>query len=312
MKKAGTRWIFLLVAVAGLQAQARWRSDPDITLIAVPRDPVSIRIAMEMEQRYPVLLVSYQQARGQIRLHAWNGESWVAVSEEDYAQGNFFRRAPAEMIVIHGEDDPLPGILIPEGLWCPSIYRLASTDPRVMLHLLGRHFDVPYRVWRDLTWRYRYTMEEINPGHVNVPWWHFRARDVYQARAQRNLAADLDKWYYLEVESPEALGPVEMDVVDPEPVDLEDVEDEVPAEPAAPEAADPVEKEKEDLPEREEVSIPVRPFDVEDAEPDAVLDEAADFDEEDDSGEEVGIEYVTDPFSEGEVKPAEVIDSGNL
>jgi hypothetical protein len=196
----------------------------EITMLIVPHDAKVIQIAQDIAGAYPILLVVYRQTGDVLDLHAWNGESWVPVSMEDYTNGAFFATAPKHAILVQPGRVSVPDVLIPSGAWCQSGNRLLSTDPRVLIHLLGRHFSFPYRHWKELADRYGYTLEQVNPGLINVYWWHYRGDVVLDKLAQRDPEADLDQWYALEIAPPVAEEPAA-------------VEDEMPAAPAEEPAA---------------------------------------------------------------------------
>ncbi len=204
---------FLLLVLAGLcvpHARAWWGDQPDITMLVVPAEKTAVRIAQDMASMRPVLIVTYRQSGDDLRINAWNGKSWVGVKPEDYVNGAFFATAPDHVIIIEAQGSPAPQTMIPAGSWCSRGNRLTSTEPRVLLHLLGRYFDLSYQNWKDLTWRYQLPLEEINPGLVNIPWWHFRANEIYQARMKRNLAADLEQWLFLDITPPDPVEPADM------------------------------------------------------------------------------------------------------
>lgn len=204
--------LILLTAVAlsvlSLPAQAVWRND-DITMLVMPREEIPIQIGQDISRRYPVLLVSYQLIRGDLKIHAWNGDSWIFVPVEDYTNGTFFANRPKRAVIVEHEKFRAPDVMIPNSIWCESVRRLTSTDPRVMLHLLGLSFDFPYRHWDQLAGRYGYELEEINPTLHNVYWWNLRADRLIEKRAKRDFAVDLDKWHYLEPLPPPAVETAE-------------------------------------------------------------------------------------------------------
>lgn len=204
--------ILVLLGAFSLYAQDEeipWRKD--ITMLLVPRDPVIIQIAQDISRRYPSLLVCYQKVGSSVSLFAWNGTGWVTVSPEDYANGTFFETRPQHMIIIEKEDQPAPAILTPEGFWCTSGNRLTSTDPRVVIHLLGRYYDFPYRYWIQFSKRYDYALEAINPELINVFRWHHR-RDQVKAR---DMEADIENWLFLDITPPTPVEPV---IIEEEPV----------------------------------------------------------------------------------------------
>jgi hypothetical protein len=190
-----------------LPANAFWQND-DITMLVVPREEIPLQIAQDISRRYPVLLVSYQVTRGNLKLHAWNGDNWIFVPVEDYVSGTFFANRPKHAIVIKNENVQAPKVLIPSSLWCEDANTINSTDPRTLLHLLGRHFDFPFSHWNQFAKRYNYSIEQINPTLKNVHWWDLRGDILLEKLALRDFTADQDKWYYLAPLPPSDIEPV--------------------------------------------------------------------------------------------------------
>lgn len=200
--------VFILPAQALLQ-------DDGITMLVMPREEIPIQIGQDISRRYPVLLVSYQLVRGQLKIHAWNGDSWIFVPVEDYTNGTFFANRPQRAVIVEHAKFRAPDVMIPNSIWCESVRRLTSTDPRVILHLLGLSFDFPYRHWDQFAKRYGYELEEINPTLNNVHWWNLRADRLMEKRAKRDFAVDLDKWHYLEPLPPPPVEPAVMEEKEP-------------------------------------------------------------------------------------------------
>lgn len=218
--------ILVLLGAVSLYAQDEvipWRKN--ITMLLVPREPGTIQIAQDIARRYPVLLVCYQPAQTGAALSAWNGTAWVNVTAEDYTNGTFFAHRPRHLVIVEKEDRPAPETLTPDGFWCTTGNRLTSTDPRVVIHLLGRYFDFPYRYWMQFSKRYDLALEQINPGLVNVFWWHYRGDKVLPAMRARDLEADMGNWRFLDITPP---APVEPVMIEEEPEVLPPAE--IPAE----------------------------------------------------------------------------------
>lgn len=211
--------------ISTLQANEleEWRKN--ITLLAVPRDPQVLQIAQDIARRYPTLLVCYQQNAENLAIHAWNGEKWVGVAKDDYTHGTFFTHRPKHAVIIEPEGVSAPEAIIPDGSWCSSGNRITSTDPRVVLHLLGRYFDFPYRYWVQFARRYEYTVEEINPALLNIYWFHWQADEIFPKRNARNFEADMEHWFFIDIDQPEPVEPVDLEK---EPIEVPPAE--IPAE----------------------------------------------------------------------------------
>lgn len=212
--------VFVLCSVFSAQAKKPeqpipWRQN--ITMLVVPREPQVVEVALDVTRYYPVLLVCYQPMPSGLLLHAWNGKGWVAVSEEEYANGTFFSTPPKRAVIVESEQTPAPDSLIPDGSWCPRGFRLSSTDRRVLIHLLGRQFNFPYRYWLQFSKRYNYEIEEINPTLINIVWWHYRGDKLLPALKERDYEADMSFWQPLEISQPEPIEPVQL--IEPESVE---------------------------------------------------------------------------------------------
>lgn len=313
-KKALLFTLFLLGSFS-LYAQEQeipWQQD--ITMLMVPRETTAIQIAQDISCRYPVLLVCYQLTPAEPVLHAWDGEQWVGVSLTDYTNGTFFTNRPQRAVIIEKEAGSAPNILAPGTFWCDRVNRLASTDPRIMIHLLGRTFDFPYRYWMQFAKRYNYELEEINPALINVPWVHYRGDQVVAAFKARDFDRDMNKWLALdgtpvypaqaavitdEPDLPAAETPTEE--VDAEPIDMpteESVDESIVISVDNPETR-PV-KIIVETPEPEALKIDVKK--VEEPVSEKSIDQT-DVEEMEEPVEEL----IIDPFSTDEIPAAELI-----
>jgi len=209
MFKKPVLFAIAILSAFTLSAQAAWRNN-DITMLVMPREAVPLQIAQDISRRYPVLIVSYQITRSGLKLYAWNGDSWVFVPVEDYTSGTFFANRPKHAIVVENERLQAPAVLTPNSVWCESASRLTSTDTRVLLHLLGLHFDFPFRYWKQFSERSGYPIEQINPTLHNVHWWSLRTDVLIEKRSKRDFSIDLDKWKNLPLLPPPVIVPVKM------------------------------------------------------------------------------------------------------
>jgi hypothetical protein len=192
----GKLFLSLFVVLLGLSCSAA-NKKTEITMLVVPREPLLVQIAQDISRRYTALLVCYQQKGSRTAIHAWNGKSWVEVSEEAYTRGEFFKSGPSHAVIVETKKGSAPEVMIPDGSWFPDGNRVATTDPRAVIHLLGRYFGFPYSYWMQFGRRYNYDLEAINPALINVYWWHFRGKDILPALEKRDYKADMDKWLSL-------------------------------------------------------------------------------------------------------------------
>lgn len=221
---------------AGILPAQETPKSTDATILVLPCEETPLQIGQDICRRYQTLLVSYQTVRGNLMLHAWNGSVWVEVHPESYKDGTFFSGRPDHVVLVESRRNSLPELLIPDGSWCKSIYRLSSTETRTLIHLLGRHFDFPFRHWEQFANRYNYKIEEINPTLINVNWWNLQG-DVYVEKlSKRDFSADNEYWYPVETAYAEPVSIPAAPVKKPELKFIPPVS--TPAEPVQPEATD--------------------------------------------------------------------------
>ncbi|MBI9020257.1 MAG: hypothetical protein JEZ10_03250 [Verrucomicrobia bacterium] len=281
--------VLVLLSTFAFQAQAK----KEITMLVVPRDAKAIQIARDISHRYPVLLVSYLQEKDLLKLHAWNGESWIEISTEDYVNGAFFENQPGHAILIESANAPAPELLIPDGIWCDSGNRLVSTEPHVMIHLLGTYFDFPYLTWKKFSRRYGEPIARINPALINMYLWNTYGEDLWDKRDALDAEADMDKWLFLDITPPPPVEPV---VIEEEPVAVEPAE--IPATEPVESAIEEVVADEPVLAAKDAIELP---------EPVAVETPAADAEPVVDIINALEPAAGIDPFSAKEIPAAEIV-----
>lgn len=195
----------VLVAMVSVSSFAS-RKD-EVTLIMVPREDRVQQIGMDIANRYPSLLVSYKLgAGGAVSLHGWSGRQWVTISPEDFNAGNFFRKGPDSALVVEKAGFSVPESLIPRE-WCDEVYKVTTTDSRVLLHLMGQYYDFKFKDWEWFAKRYNETVDGINPEGLNVSWYHRRLDERVKSDHVAGIS-DLQYWVAFRVPVPAELEPV--------------------------------------------------------------------------------------------------------
>lgn len=186
--------LFALLALfsCALISSAGWQDN--ITMLIIPREAQPVKLAMEISKQYPTLIVCYQKAGNEYKLHAWNGRAWVKISPTSYRIGSFCQHPPSNAVLIDSKENPVPSSLLPNTAWCPLSYRLNSTDISVMVYHLGRHFDFPYHTWTLYAEKYNKPLNVINPGFYNIPWYHYRGEQLADRKALVDTSLHMDKW----------------------------------------------------------------------------------------------------------------------
>lgn len=193
----------------------------EITLLMVPRsDETAMKLGLDVANRHPAtLLIGYLADRTTVSLHGWDGSQWVNITPQDFQAGAFFREGPTSALLVEAEGSPIVPALVPPESWCPKVGKIATVDPRPMIHLVGRYYEFDYNEWEWFAQRYSMTLEQINPEGLNVRWYHRRMSDNISVR-KKVVADDLNYWMVLRKEMPPVVTPVEVPVIE-EPVEVE-------------------------------------------------------------------------------------------
>ena len=188
--------------VVMVSAQSFASRKDEVTLLMVPREDRVQQVGMDIANRYPTLLVSYKLgANGAVSLHGWSGSQWLTISEQDFKEGKFFRTGPNSALVVEKAGVPVPEWLVPADEWCAEVYKITTTDTRVLLHLVGQYYDFKFKEWEWFARRYGKTVDHINPEGLNVAWYHKRLGENVK-KGNASGSADLQYWEALRIAVP--------------------------------------------------------------------------------------------------------------
>lgn len=196
----------------------------DFTLLVMPREEIPLQIGFDCGRKgYPLILLSYESAKdGEFPVvHAWNGGSWVFVSEEAYRNGTFFMDGPGRGIVIGKNGEDAPWALTPSSTWCSRTVRFNSTEPRELLNFIGTALDFPFPHWQWFAKRYGFGVDEINPDGLNDRWYYHTGVDYLRRKGWLPPARAKEE----SVELPPAEDTFEPEVIEEETVKVIEVEE---------------------------------------------------------------------------------------
>lgn len=162
----------LLAFAAGDAVAAASRQPQMLTMLVIPANPAQIELALDVSDRFPAVIVSYQRSRdsGDPLLYAWSGTEWVYVSFKDYQRGAFMKRVPSRAILI-GDETILPASLVTASAWCPSVMNIPALNPAVILNSLSKIFVFREDDWRWFSRRYNLELKDINAGRRSRSWY---------------------------------------------------------------------------------------------------------------------------------------------
>lgn len=166
----------------------------EITLVMVPREEETLRLGMDLANRYPTLLISYKLGvSNAVSLHGWTGSQWVNIKVDDFQRGAFFKKGPDSALIVEKEGVTVPEKILPPSDWCSSVAKIRTTEMRPLLHLVGQYYDLSYKGWQWFAKRYGMDLDAINPEGLNVAWYHRRMVDNLKAHGQQG-GSDLQYW----------------------------------------------------------------------------------------------------------------------
>jgi hypothetical protein len=190
------RWILglagVLIAFSSVYSFAG-RQD-EITLLMVPREEESVRLGIDIANKYPTLLISYKVGANQgVSLHGWTGSQWVHITLDAFHGGGFFKQGPNSALVIEKAGSPVPPAVIPPASWCADASKITTTEMRPLLHLMGQYYDFSFKDWEWFAKRYNLEMDTINPEGLNVAWYH-RPMSEHVKPNEKQGESDLQYW----------------------------------------------------------------------------------------------------------------------
>jgi len=193
--KSMTCFVAALVACSAIFSSAA-RKD-EVTLIMVPREDATVRLGMDLANKYPTLLISYKLGANEaVSLHGWTGTQWVNVGMEDFQAGNFFRTGPDSALIVEKAGAAVPGKMLPPVDWCASVAKITTTEMRPLLHLVGQYYDFSFKDWQWFSKRYNMEVDAINPEGLNIAWYHRRMGEHLTPRDSQGVS-DLQYWVFI-------------------------------------------------------------------------------------------------------------------
>lgn len=165
MKRMATMAAIGLAAMTAIAARAQEPAapavQPDVALLVAPARYNVMQVAFDVARRYSTVLVSYQGADPDPRLHVWNGYEWLALPLADFQSGAFLQAWPARAFLLGG-DDLLPASLKDLSAWCPETRQLDDLETVGLVNALGRALPFTPADWRWFAGRYNLSLVDEN------------------------------------------------------------------------------------------------------------------------------------------------------
>lgn len=133
------------------------------TLLVVPARLPLVQLAFDLLELRPVVVLSY---RGDSRaaeplLFVWANGAWQYVSPDDFRERRFVESWPRRVVMI-GDDQTLPKLLVDEAAWGAEVTRLKSLQSADLINGLDPLFHFNAREWKWLARRYDLNLKDVN------------------------------------------------------------------------------------------------------------------------------------------------------
>ena len=207
MKKHAFVFLAALAVVLAGAAQPAAAVGPGLTMVVMPARYSVLQVGFDLFNRFPVVLVSYQgdATTESPLIHAWNGEEWVKVSQEDYASAAFLQETPGRVILV-GDEKLLPPAMGGAAAWCPRVETVADIDTAALVNALAKPLSFSQADWKWFAKRYNLDLEDHNAARRTTSWYDRPAyEDEWTPKLRRGRAAPIAP----AVESSEAMPVVE-------------------------------------------------------------------------------------------------------
>ncbi|MBI2440015.1 MAG: hypothetical protein HYV35_01445 [Lentisphaerae bacterium] len=135
----------------------------ETTLLVVPGRLPMVQLAFDLAELRPVAILSY---RGAARaadplLFFWVNGAWQYVSPDDFRERRFIAAWPRRVVML-GDDQTLPALLVDEAAWGAEVTRLKTLQIAELINALDAVFHFKEREWKSLARRYGLTLTDVN------------------------------------------------------------------------------------------------------------------------------------------------------
>jgi len=183
---------FAVLAAARVFAMGSSQGSDGYTLLIVPDRYNTLQLGRDIQDRFPVLLLSYEFPGNPADpyVHAWNNGEWTAIPAASFASGDYLRAKPARTIVV-GEDNAQTRALIDTAsAWSPQVLNAPAEKSAEMLNTVGRALDFKKSDYRYFASRHGFEIEDLNAERRSQSWYD-QPREKALADVDPKLSAAL-------------------------------------------------------------------------------------------------------------------------
>ena len=183
---------FAILASARVFAMASSQASDGYTLLLVPDRYNTLQLGRDIQDRFPVLLLSYEFPGNPADpyVHAWNAGAWTHIPAASFVSGAFLNAKPARTIVV-GEDNAQTRALIDTASgWSPEVLNAPAEKSAEMLNTVGRALAFKKSDYRFFASRHGFQIEDLNAERRSQSWYD-QPRDKALGDVDPRLSAAL-------------------------------------------------------------------------------------------------------------------------
>ena len=183
---------FAALAAARVFAMASSQGSDGYTLLLVPDRYNTLQLGRDIQDRFPVLLLSYEFPGNPADpyVHAWNNGAWTHIPAASFVSGAYLNAKPARTIVV-GEDNAQTRALIDTAsAWSPEVLNAPAEKSAEMLNTVGRALAFKKSDYRYFASRHGFQIEDLNAERRSQSWYD-QPREKALADVDPKLSAAL-------------------------------------------------------------------------------------------------------------------------
>jgi len=140
----------IALAVIGTSEYATAGSATPESILVMPARKRVVHLAFQLARCKDIGLVTYNTTPSSDPLiHVWNGQEWVQITVEDFAQGSFMSGGEPRHVFILGDLSQLPAHMTATPGWCKDVQKISSLDTAFLINQLGKTLNFSSTQW---TW----------------------------------------------------------------------------------------------------------------------------------------------------------------
>jgi hypothetical protein len=185
MKRTMLGVFALALLVGSLPVAASAATRDGSTLLVVPARYSVMQVAFDLANKHSIVLVSYQgdATTSEPLLFAWNGNEWVKITLQEYADASFVQTAPSRVILVGDEQLLPPALADSAARWCLNVVNIPTIDTATLVNSFASIYSFKKAEWQWFSKRYNLELTDVNEPRRKESWYDRKAyQDEYNQK----------------------------------------------------------------------------------------------------------------------------------